>query len=224
MSVSGIQSNASTYSNDNISANSSAGDMSSLFLTLLVAQIQNQDPLNPTDGTEYVSQLAQMSQVQSMENMSALMNQNATLIDNIQVLTTAGLVGQTVMVQSDSIEMGEQAIDGRLTLGHAATNVTVTVKDSAGVEKTIDLGAQDAGQVDFTIDPEALGLEPGKYTLSVVTDTGEQTVPIEIAGTVNNVRIPLEGGAALLNIPGLGEVPYYKVSQFGGKPPASATA
>ncbi len=192
------------------------GELNDLFMTLLVAQIQNQDPLNPTDGTEYVAQLAQMTQVQSMETMKTLMQNNSTLMDNLQVLSTANLVGQKVMVQSDSVELTDQPLDGRLTLEHAASNVTVIVKDSTGVEHKIELGKQEAGQVPFTIDPKDMDLPEGRYTLSVVTDVGEAKVPVEIAGTVNNVRIPLEGGSALLNISGLGEVPYYNISQFGG--------
>ena len=211
--------NAQTYNTRDASGvqgnGSSGNELNNLFMTLLVAQIQNQDPLNPTDGTEYVSQLAQMTQVQSMETMSKLMQNNAILMDNLQVLSTAGLVGQQVMVQTDTVNVEDQMIEGRLTLSHNAGVVTVIVKDEAGVEHKIELGEQSAGQVNFTIDPEELGLEPGSYTLSVVTDVGEERVPIEIAGTVNNVRIPLEGGSAVVNVTGLGDIPFYQISQFG---------
>lgn len=193
----------------------SGSDLNNLFMTLLVAQIQNQDPLNPTDGTEYVSQLAQMTQVQSMETMSKLMQNNAILMDNLQVLSTAGLVGQQVMVQTDTINITDQSVEGRLTLSHNAGDVSVIVKDAAGVDHKIELGKQEAGQVSFTIDPEELGLAPGTYTVSVVTDVGEEMVPVEIAGTVNNVRIPLEGGSAVVNVSGLGDIPFYQISQFG---------
>lgn len=217
--------NARTYSGSGASDASvhsnSGSDLNNLFLTLLVAQIQNQDPLNPTDGTEYVSQLAQMTQVQSMETMSQLMKNNSILMDNLQVLSTANLVGQSVMVQTDKIQLDDQAINGRITLGQSANIVNVIVKDSAGVEHKVELGKQSSGQIDFTIDPKKLGLAPGEYSLSVVTDIGEENIPLEIAGTVNNVRIPLEGGSALVNVSGLGEVPFYSVSQFG---PNSSTS
>lgn len=201
---------------DGIASNSTASGMNTMFMQLLVAQIQNQDPLNPTDGTEYVSQLAQLTQVQSMETMSQLMANNSVLMDNLQTLTTGNLVGQHVMVQTDSVNSdGESTLDGRLTLEHAAGVVTVVVKDAAGVEHKIELGKQEAGQVDFTFNPEELGLSEGKYTLSVVTDTGEEKVPLEMGGVVNNVRIPLDGSPTVLNIDGLGEVAYNNISQFG---------
>ncbi|AJZ88526.1 flagellar basal body rod modification protein [Klebsiella michiganensis] len=221
MNVNNDASNFSASGNNGVANNGSAAGMNSLFMQLLVAQIQNQDPLNPTDGTEYVGQLAQLTQVQSMETMSQLMANNAVLMDNLQTLSTGNLVGQKVMVQSSSFTSdGTTTVDGRLTLEHAAGVVTVIVKDSAGTEHKIELGKQDAGQVDFTLDPETMGLAEGKYTLSVVTDTGEETVPIELGGIINNVRIPLDGSPTMLNISGLGEIAYNYISQFGQSAPA----
>ena len=201
-----------------VASNGEAGGLNNLFMQLLVAQIQNQDPLNPTDGTEYVSQLAQLTQVQSMETMSQLMANNAVLMDNLQTLSTGNLVGQHVMVQTDTVESdGETVLKGRLTLEHPANVVTVIVKDSAGTEHKIELAKQDAGQVDFSLDPKALGLGEGKCTISLVTDSGEERVPVEVGGTVSSVRIPLDGSATKLNITGLGEVAYNTITQFGGQ-------
>lgn len=194
-------------------------DLNNMFMKLLVAQIQNQDPLNPTDGTEYVGQLAQMTQVQSMQDMTGMMQNAATLVDNIQMLAIGNLVGQQVMVRADSIDVDGQPIEGRLTLEHPSSNVTVHIKDAAGNETILDLGKQEKGLVDFTIDPSELGLEKGKYTLSVVTEEGKNTVPIEISGCVNSVRIG-PNGSPLLKIPGLGEIAFFNISQFGGKSPA----
>lgn len=218
MSVSGVSTQSGTTAyGSGVSANdNSAAGMNNLFMQLLVAQIQNQDPLNPTDGTEYVGQLAQLTQVQSMETMSQLMANNAVLMDNLQTLTTGNLVGQKVMVQTDTINTdGSTNIDGRLTLDHAANTVTVIVKDESGTETKIELGKQEAGSVDFTIDPQELGLKEGKYTMTVVTDNEPAKVPIEVGGLVNNVRIPLDGSPTVLNITGIGEVAYNNITQFG---------
>ncbi|MEF1335288.1 flagellar hook capping FlgD N-terminal domain-containing protein, partial [Vibrio rotiferianus] len=143
------------------------------FITLMVAQIQNQDPLNPLDGTEYVGQLAQFSQVQSMENMSGLMQNSMVLLDNMQVLSTAGLVGQTVYVSSNEFELNEGVQSGRIELGHASNQVTLVVKDEYGQKTKVPLGAHAAGDVDFSIDPEKLGLKPGKYSVSVEVEEGQ---------------------------------------------------
>jgi len=222
MSVSNV---AREYHSDDLTApNAPAGnggnDLNTMFMKLLVAQIQNQDPLNPTDGTEYVGQLAQMTQVQSMQNMTGMMQNAATLVDNIQVLAVGNLVGQKIMVRSDRVNLDDQPIEGRLTLDHPSANVTVHIKDAAGSETTLALGAQEKGLVDFTLDPASLGLAKGEYSLSVVTDEGGSTGPIEIAGIVNSVRIGPDG-SPLLTLPGLGEVPFFTISQFGGQSAAS---
>ena len=201
---------------DTVVSNSTASSMDKMFLQLLVAQIQNQDPLNPTDGTEYVNQLAQLSQVQSMEGMSQLMANNMVLMDNIQTLSTSSLVNQDVMVQSNSFESdGSTPVKGRLTLESASNEVSVIVKDSSGKEVTMRLGKQPQGQVDFDIDPAELGLAPGKYSVAVVTDYGGADTGIELGGKVNNVRIPLDGSTTVLNIAGIGEVGYNHISQIG---------
>lgn len=116
MSVNGVSTQASdtaTTTDSGIAPNdNSAAGMTNLFMKLLVAQIQNQDPLNPTDGTEYVGQLAQLTQVQSMENMTVGMQNIGVLMDNLQTLSTGNLVGQKVMVQTDTLQTdGSTSVD-----------------------------------------------------------------------------------------------------------------
>ncbi|MEQ9721901.1 flagellar hook assembly protein FlgD [Yersinia alsatica] len=185
------------------------------FMTLLVAQIQNQDPLNPADGTEFVSQMAQLSQVQSTENMAKMLTRNAMQMEKMQAMATANLVGQKVMVESSVVELDKQPQSGRLTLQQAASSVAIYLTDESGLDHRIALGEQSAGNVDFTIDPAQHNLKPGKYQLSVVSSSGEEFIPLELAGAVNSVRIPPQGGAAQLNIAGIGDVSYSKIKQFG---------
>lgn len=193
----------------------SSSSLQNEFITLMVAQIQNQDPLNPLDGTEYVSQLAQFSQVQSMENMSGIMQNSMVLLDNMQVLSTAGLVGQTVYVSTNEFELGEGVQSGKIELQHASSQVTLVVEDAYGQKTEVPLGAHAAGDVDFSINPEELGLKPGEYTVSVKVQDGQAEPNILLAGQVEQVRIPSTGGAALVNIAGVGSVPFYSITQFG---------
>src|SRR5690606_5928804 len=140
-----------------------ANDSTSLqneFISLMVAQIQNQDPLNPLDGTEYVGQLAQFSQVQSMENMSSLMQNSMVLLDNMQVLSTAGLVGQTVYVSGNEFELTDAPQSGKVELDYASSQVNLVIADEFGQSINLPLGAHPAGHVDFTVHPVALGRTP----------------------------------------------------------------
>ncbi|WP_145510083.1 MULTISPECIES: flagellar hook assembly protein FlgD [Yersinia] len=190
-------------------------ELNNQFMKLLVAQIQNQDPLNPMDGTEFVSQMAQLSQVQSTENMAKMLQSNTVQMERVQAMATANMVGQQVMVESDEVELGTQIQNGRLTLEHAASPLVIHLVDGLGQEHQISLGQQAAGSVNFTIDPAKHNLKPGNYKLSAVSSSGEEFIPLELAGAVNNVRIPQHGGAAQLNVAGIGNVPYHKIKQFG---------
>ncbi|PAU39405.1 flagellar basal body rod modification protein [Vibrio coralliilyticus] len=193
----------------------SATSLENEFISLMVAQIQNQDPLNPLDGTEYVSQLAQFSQVQSTENMASMMQNSMVLLDNMQVLSTAGLVGQTVFVSGSEFEMGDTVQGGKIELQHPSSQVNLVVTDEFGQSTKVPLGAHPAGDVDFSINPEELGLKPGKYTVSVQVQEGQSAPNILLAGQVEQVRIPSSGGAAFVNIEGVGSVPFYQITQFG---------
>ncbi|OLQ79121.1 flagellar basal body rod modification protein [Photobacterium proteolyticum] len=210
---------AVTTSESQVQANpadmNDAGALKNEFITLMVAQIQNQDPLNPLDGTEYVGQLAQFSQVESTENMSKVMQNSMVLLDNMQVLSTAGLVGQTVYVNTSEFELSGQAQQGKIELAHPSNQVTLLIKDDYGQTTKMPLGARGKGDVDFTIDPDALGLKPGNYTISVEVEQGQAQPALLLAGEVSQVRVPSNGGAALVNVAGVGSVPFYQISQFG---------
>lgn len=217
--LSGDTSGSATTTNTGISSNGlDANDSTSLqneFISLMVAQIQNQDPLNPLDGTEYVGQLAQFSQVQSMENMSSLMQNSMVLLDNMQVLSTAGLVGQTVYVSGNEFELTDAPQSGKVELDYASSQVNLIIADEFGQTTKLPLGAHPAGDVDFTIDPEALGLKSGNYTVSVEVQDGQSSPNVLLAGMVEQVRIPSTGGSAMVNIAGVGSVPFYQITQFG---------
>lgn len=213
MSVTNVNNNSvNSNGNQRVDAN---GGMSDMFLKLLVTQIENQDPTNPTDSKDIVNQLSLMSQMQSMQTLTETMTGVYYIAESMQSLGLSNLVGQQVFVSSDKIKLQGNSVDGRLNLQHPAENVKLHIKDSAGKETTLDLGKQAQGDVNFTIDPGSLGLADGEYTLSVVTDTGEEKVSIEIAGTVNSVRFNPQTGAPMISIPGLGEVAYNAIRQFG---------
>lgn len=204
------------YSIDQITANtvnvSDATQMENNFISLMVAQIQNQDPTKPVDSTEFLNQFSAMSQVKSMENMTQLSKSNLVLLDNLQTLTASGLVGQEVKVAVDSLAVGSAPIRGQLDLGYAAGDTLLTLTDTNGVKKELRLGAQTAGLVPFEINPAALGLAPGTYKVEATTDSGEYP-KIEISGLVSHVRVSADG--PVLDVAGAGAVPFYKITEFG---------
>ncbi len=191
---------------------SDATQMENNFISLMVAQIKYQDPTSPVDSTEFLNQFSAMSQVKSMENMAGLSQSNLVLLDNLQTLTAAGLVGQQVTVSVDSLELSDQPVSGQFQLAHASGSTVLQLTDANGLKTNITLGPQSAGSVAFEVDPRALGLAPGRYAAEIKTETGEFP-QIEVAGLVGHVRVSAEG--PVLDVKGAGSVPFYKILEFG---------
>lgn len=191
-----------------------ASDTSDMFTKLLVAQIQNQDPLSPTDPSQFVNQLATLSQTEALSNVSTLTSANNSVLQSMQVLALGAQVGSDVMVNTPSLTLGTDKVSGSIALASVSTATQLVLTGTDGAKHTIDLGAQAAGTVPISIDPAALGLPAGTYALSVVTSSGE--VPtVDIAGKLNSVRLS-STGSILLNVANVGEVAPTSITGFNG--------
>src|SRR5690606_914625 len=77
------------------------------FLTLLVAQMRNQDPLNPLDNAQVTSQLAQINTVRGIEKLNASMGALVDRISSQGALDAAGLIGRQVLAEGDTLTIGD---------------------------------------------------------------------------------------------------------------------
>jgi len=176
------------------------------FLQLLVAQLSNQDPLNPMDDKEFVAQLAQFTGVeQQMDTNTALGNLQVseTALANAQITS---LIGREVLVNGDGLQLSEggEVPPVQLSLGGAAADVTVTIRDANGkVVRTIDEKNLGAGAQSLTWDgcgDDGQPLPAGSYTVSVTaTDASGAAVSAttEMSGVVTGVSFS-NGYAELL--------------------------
>lgn len=215
-----MQTNLLTGSSQGGSANNAVagngGEISDMFTKLLVAQIRNQDPLAPTDPSDFVNQLAQLSQTESLQNLAALTSSNASVLQSLQVLALGAQVGSHVTVSSSSVKLASEPVQGVVTLDSSAARTTLILTGANGVKHGIELGTQTAGEVAFEIDPDALGLPAGRYTLAVDTDTGS-TASIALLGKLNSVKLSSTGNMAL-DVANLGEVTPDAIIGFNGLP------
>jgi flagellar basal-body rod modification protein FlgD len=214
-STSASNGSSSTASSLISSATNSSDSTEQMFTQLLVAQIQNQDPLDPTDPTDFVNQLATLSQTESMSTLSTLTSNNGSILQSLQVLALGAQVGSNVSVTGTSVTLGTTAVSGDVTLANASSSTTLELTDSSGAKHDITLGTQAPGTVPFTIDPAALGLAPGAYTMSVLTSSSENP-PIDITGTLGSVRLSATG-SVVLSVSNVGEVAPSAVTGFNGK-------
>ncbi|MCU6497237.1 flagellar basal body rod modification protein [Rugamonas sp. A1-17] len=199
-----------------------ASATSDMFTKLLVAQIKNQDPLSPTDPAQFVQQLTQLSQTESLQNLSSLTSSNASVLQSMQVLALGAQVGSDVMAETGTLTTdGSTKIQGQTTLAATSSSTRVVLTGVDGTKHNVSLGVAAAGTVPFTIDPTALGLPAGTYTMTVETSTKENP-PVDLQGRLNSVRLS-SSGSVVLNIGNIGEVAPTAITAFNGKSSASAT-
>jgi flagellar basal-body rod modification protein FlgD len=208
-----------SVSGDSVAAANDASATEEMFTKLLVAQIQNQDPLSPTDPTQFVNQLAQLSQTESLQNLSTLTSNNASVLQSLQVLALGAQVGSSVSVTGTSVNVNTDKISGSITLANTEASTTLELTGSDGKKHDLVLGSQAPGTVPFTIDPAALGLAPGTYSMAVLTSSNEDA-PIDVSGTLGSVRLSASG-SVVLNVSNVGEVAPSAVTGFNGKAAAN---
>ncbi|MEP7205997.1 MAG: flagellar hook assembly protein FlgD [Casimicrobiaceae bacterium] len=202
-------------------ANTAAGAVdatSERFLTLLVTQLKNQDPLNPLDNAQITSQLAQLSTVSGINQLNGTLSALSASFDAKQYLEAANLVGRTVVADGNALTLTEGKASGAFELPAAADHVVVSVTDAAGqAVRQIDLGAANAGVVTFDWDGASdagVALKDGKYTLSVTaTNAGKPVAATPLAVGVVKGLIPGAGGGTL-NIDGVGPIGLAAIRQI----------
>jgi flagellar basal-body rod modification protein FlgD len=200
---------------------SSASDTSDLFRTLLVAQIRNQDPLEPMESKDFLQQFATMTQVESIENMSSMSSTSAALQASMLLVNLGSQVGSQVSVDTNSLQLKDTPVNASFILDKPVSGATATLTGSDGSSYSIALGSQAAGTVDFQIDPSALGMKAGTYTLSVATSDG--TSPsTEVRGSLLGVRLD-HGGNIVLDVDGVGETGIADISRFLGRESATTS-
>jgi flagellar basal-body rod modification protein FlgD len=196
------------------------------FMTLLVTQLKNQDPLNPLDNAQVTSQLAQLSTVSGINKLNTTLDSLKASYQSSEAMAATNMIGHGVLVEGNYATLtGGKSILG-VDLGSAADNVQVIITDPVSGKdvQTIDLGAQKAGSVplawDGVPDPKNLDsagkpvtLPDGNYTFRVVaTRSGEKltdakglsldTVASVTTGGADGVKLnlPVKGAVALADI------------------------
>ena len=124
------------------------------FLKLLVAQMQNQDPLSPMDNAQVTSQIAQINTVSGIEKLNTTVVGLSGQFTQMQALQGAALVGRDVVVPGNDLTVKDNVGTGTFELSSAATDVQIEVLNAQGqVIDKFQLGAKPAGINDFDWKP-----------------------------------------------------------------------
>jgi flagellar basal-body rod modification protein FlgD len=187
------------------------------FLQLMTAQLQDQDPLNPISNSEFFSQIAQFSTVSGIAQLNGSFSTLSSQLSSAQSLQAANLVGHGVLVPGSQAQLGTSGLFGAVEVP-ASGPVVVQIHDTSGaLVGTLDLGTQSAGTVPFTwdgTDGSGNTLPAGTYTISAQVGSGAsaQAADTDVAAIVDSVS--LNNGNLVLNLQGLGPVPFSSVRQI----------
>ena len=191
------------------------------FLTLMTAQLKNQDPFEPVDNTQMVAQMAQFSSLSGITEMSTTLKAIAAKLGGTSLGDALGYVGKTVLTEGSIAYPRESGgIAGAVALAKDATDVNVTISDADGKPlKTMTLGKQAAGAVAFDWDGkldngEAAGAGP--YTVKAAAlDAGAKVDAAPLVwAPVSTVSLGADG-KPMLTLPGIGQISLDAVWQVG---------
>ena len=192
------------------------------FLQLLVTQMKNQNPLDPQENGEFVAQLAQFSSLESMQSLNDSVTYIAAGLQSSQALQASSLVGRNVIVQTDKAVVDtSKDMKGtvNLTSSSTATSVGIYDKDDKLV-RTLDLGTQKAGKVDFTwngLNDDGEAAPAGTYTFKATAsiDGKATAMTTNLPASVTSVTMGTNGSEMTLNLAGLGSVALSKIQSIG---------
>lgn len=216
MAATTIGSNSAQAIYDSINAKTSAantkmGEAENRFLTLLTAQLKNQDPLNPLDNAQVTSQMAQISTVDGIERLNAALKALLDSSAGSQTLQAATMVGREVLVPGSALTMVSGVGLGGVELAGPADKVTVTVKDANGITmRTLDLGDLPAGVHGFPWDGKTdsgqVVAADGKYKITVKAEQGGKEVAATALTMGTVLGVSRSGQGFLLDVGALGKV------------------
>ena len=198
------------------------------FLTLMLAQLKNQDPTNPADSNAFLTELAQLSEVQGIQQLNTSFSTLQSSLVSSQALQASSLLGHQAMVASSTgtLSAAGATLSGAVSVPQTSSQVVLNVTNASGVlVQSINLGAQSAGLANFSWNGQTASgtaAPAGTYTLSaqVAGVAGGTAVQTYVNGTIESVTMGggstsgTSGSSGLtLNVSGLGSVPFASVQQ-----------
>jgi len=177
------------YTTKNTSTKTNSDPFSSIgaddFFELLVAKMQNQDPLNPIDDNEFISQVTQFTQLEELKSMKQAM-ENLAITQGAAASTQAvNLLGKYVVTEGNEFTIKDKGDNSkiRFELDKDATDVSLIVYDSSGnVVDVRSLGAMTAGSHDYIYDGNNLQgdqLDKGTYRYQIKAYRGSDEIDVK---------------------------------------------
>ena len=173
------------------------------FLKLLVAQLNNQDPMNPLDNAQMTSQIAQINTVTGIQQLNDTVKGLVSQFAAQQLMQGSAMVGRQVLVEGNSLALDSETskATGAFDLAGSAASVKVQVLDATGKELgTVDMGALPAGRYNFAWDAAGYEGDSAGLRFKVLAANGE--VPVASSSlTIDTVSaISMDNGTLQMQL------------------------
>lgn len=191
------------------------------FLTLMITQLKNQNPLEPMKNQEFLAQLSQFTTASGVQELKKSFDSLGSSLQSSQALQASSLVGRNVLINSDQGYLPPSgAMQGVVELPDAVNNLHVNVYNSAGeIVKSLDLGQQSAGQALFEWDgtnSAGQAVASGVYRVTADAKFNGKTYSFDTLAIapVESVTIGRNGQGMMLSVGALGSVNLGDVRQI----------
>ena len=190
------------------------------FLTLMLAQMKHQDPMNPMENGDFIAQLAQFRTVTGVDNLNNSFASFSQTMQSSQALSASTLVGREVMIPGNVATLpADGSLNGSVELPVSSGDVTLNIFGVAGnMVAEIPMGQQSAGLVGFSwngLMADGTQLPPGNYRVAAnaLIDGERQAVGTYVTAKVESVSLN-PGREPVLNLANVGPMPFSKVTEI----------
>jgi len=201
------------------------------FLSLMSAQMKNQDPFKPMENGEFISQMAQFSAATGMKEIKDAFKTLAGSLQSTQALQASSMVGRKVLVPGNSVSLGQAGeLKGAVDVPVSTPELNINIIDNNGqLVKKISLGNRPEGSVQFKWDgmteskPDGNGgyLEPvraaeGRYRIQAeaLVEGKPQAVKTYVSDNVSSVSLGKPGEGVTLNLEQAGKTRLAEVKEI----------
>ena len=181
------------------------------FLKLLVAQLNNQDPMNPMDNAQMTSQMAQINTVTGIQQVNDTLKSMAEQFTAMQVLQGANMVGHEVLVDGNQLTITNGVAGGAVDLAARAESVKVDILSPGGqVIDTFNLGALNAGRHNFDWDASKYSFT-GNPSVKVTATLGGKTIDSTTLARATVTSVSSDAGVMQVQLQGRSPIAYSAV-------------
>ena len=180
--------NSQIASQDSLTGGTGSAGLASnlnMFLTMLTTQLSNQDPLNPTNSSQFTNQLVLYSEVEQQINTNNNLNTLINLQSTNQQAAAIGYIGQTVETSGNTLPLQNGTAAFNYSLASASASTVIQIQDSSGNTVAQLTGQTKTGTHYLSWDGKngaGTQLADGQYTVKVVADDAQGNA---ITSTVN---------------------------------------